>query len=147
MQAALTNPERFTDAQRDQLVTRYNAAVMAAGQPQQETTDLGQLQRDMLTAQANPGALDDDQRAEFLRRYDRATRQRPIARADSPDLAERMEAAVQAQQRGEEVDVDGLMGQFEQWQMEQIQKARDPANFPPPSSRPPPRSSTRPRMR
>ncbi len=132
MQAALANPERFTDAQRDELVTRYNAAVMAAGQFQQpEAVDLGALQRDMLTAQADPSKLDDEQRAELLRRYDQATRRRPTARADSPDLAERMEAAVQAQERGEEVDVDGLMGQFETWQMEQLAAARDPASFPP----------------
>ncbi len=116
MQAALANPERFTDAQRDELVTRYNAAVMAAGQFQQpEAVDLGALQRDMLTAQADPSKLDDEQRAELLRRYDQATRRRPTARADSPDLAERM----------------GLMGQFETWQMEQLAAARDPASFPP----------------
>ncbi len=84
MQAALANPERFTDAQRDELVTRYNAAVMAAGQFQQpEAVDLGALQRDMLTAQADPSKLDDEQRAELLRRYDQATRRRPTARADS----------------------------------------------------------------
>jgi hypothetical protein len=132
MQAALANPERYSDAQRDQLVTRYNTAVMAAGQSQQtETVDLGALTRDMLTAGADPSKLSDEQRTELLRRYDKATRQRPDARVDSPDLAERMEAARQAQERGEDVDVDALMAQFEHWQSQQLAASRDPANFPP----------------
>jgi predicted nucleic acid-binding Zn-ribbon protein len=112
-------------------VRRYNSAVVASGQSQPETIDAAQVAREMLAAQANPGALTDRQRADLLARYNRLAGQQSTARADSPDLAERMEAARQAQERGEQVDVAALMGQFEAWQSEQLQAARDPANLPP----------------
>ena len=74
---------RFTDAQRDQIVARYNPAVMAAGQSgqQTETVDVAQVHREMVEAGADPSKLTDEQRAELLRRHDRATRQQqPTAR-------------------------------------------------------------------
>jgi hypothetical protein len=126
---AAAHPERYTEQQISDLVSRYNAMVTGAVQ-QAEAVDAAQVHRDMVEMGAHSERYSDEQRSELLHRYDRATRQRPVARMDSPDLAERLEAARQAQERGEEVDVDGLMGQF--------QTCR--------SSRRPPGPSTWPRM-
>jgi hypothetical protein len=131
MMVALANPERFTDPQRDEIVARYNAAVMAPGQSgQTETVDVAQVHRETVEAGADPSKLTGEQRAELLRRYDRATReQQPTARTGA-DLAERLEAARQPQERGEEVDVDGLMPQFQTWQEQQVAAGRYLANLP-----------------
>jgi hypothetical protein len=85
MMVALANPVRFTDAQRDQIVARYNAPVMAAGQSgQTETVDVAQVHRETVEAGADPSKLTGEQRAELLRRYDRATReQQPTARGQA----------------------------------------------------------------
>ncbi len=40
-----------------------------------------------------------------------------------------MEAAVAAQERGKDVDVDHLMAEFQQWQEQQLAAARNPANY------------------
>jgi len=112
MQAMLANPGRYSDAQHDQAVTRFNQAVIAAGQTQAERVDIQALTRDMAAAGADPGALsklDDDQRADLLRRYNRAAVQRPerrtseVLRGDlaGGDLPARMRAATELQARGE----------------------------------------------
>jgi hypothetical protein len=135
MERAAANPGRLTDAERDDLVRRYNAAGRdAAWRAEAETaaTDVAQVRRDMIEAAADPSKLSDEQRADVVGRYNRLARQQqPVARPDSPDLAERMEAARQAQERGEEVDVAGLMAQFGTWQEEQLAASRDPATSPP----------------
>ena len=109
MEAALANPGRYTDQQLDQLVTRYNSAVVDAGQSHVERVDVQALGRDLVTADADPSALTHEQRDELLRRYNAAAVQRPerrtseALRADlaGSDLGARMRAAVVLQDRGE----------------------------------------------
>ena len=108
MQAMLANPERFSDAQRDQLVSRYNHAVTETGRTG-ERVDVAALAGEMTQATADPSKLTDEQRAELSRRYNQAILQGPERRPSealrgelgSTDLPTRMRAAAVLQERGE----------------------------------------------
>jgi hypothetical protein len=141
MQAALANPGRFTDAQIDELVTRFNAAVIAAGTTSTERVDIGQLQRDMATATSNPGALSDSEHTELLRRYNAAARQGPERRTSealrgelaSGDLPARMRAAEALQQRGllEDGVADALVMEYQASCQAAAERGLDVAALPP----------------
>lgn len=100
MTTALANPEKYSDQQRDELVSRFNAAV--EGQAHQaERIDVQALGRELVSASADPDAVSHDQLDELLARYNAAAVQRPeqgtteTLRADlaGGDLATRMRAA------------------------------------------------------
>jgi hypothetical protein len=105
MEAALARQAAGQDVDVDGLLGRLNTAIMA-GATQPESTDLGQLQRDMLQAGADPGALSEEQRADLLRRFNstrlpRRTSEELRADLGSNDLPARMRAAEALQRRGE----------------------------------------------
>jgi hypothetical protein len=134
MEKAAANMDAVTDEQAADLVARFNA-MASAGLSQSEAVDLAALQRDMTIAGADANALTDEQRTELMGRFNRAARQQPVARPDSQDLGERMLAALQAHERGEDVPdelVHRLTGEeFMAWQQQRLEAARDPANLPP----------------
>src|SRR6266542_532279 len=122
MEAMLASPERYSDLERDALVDRFNAQVLEAGAAGAERVDVAQLARDMLGA-GDSSALTDEQRAELSRRYDAAVAQpaerrtvevlRGILAGD--DLAARMAAATELQQRGLLADgvADALVTEYQ----------------------------------
>jgi hypothetical protein len=140
MRAALANPGKYSDAQRDTLVTRFNTQVIEAGAAGAERVDVGQLARDMVGA-GDSSTLTDEQRAELSRRYDQATRQGPERRTVKAlrgelaggDLAARMEAGAVLQQRGELDDgvADALVTEYQRECQAAAERGLDVESLPP----------------
>lgn len=136
---AASNPGRLSDVERDALVRRYNAAVVAAGTSQAERVDVQALARDMATAAADP-TLGDERAAELARRYNAAILQGPERRTTqalrgelaSTDLATRMRAAAELQQRRELDDgvADEIVGAYNAEVQAANERGLDPAEVP-----------------
>ncbi len=157
MQAAVLAQAAGKPVDVDALMSRWNAQLADIGRSREpadlyleredvrfadtrrppEATDLAQLQRELLAADANPGTLSDAERAALLRRYNRATpgrRPTEALRTDlaGQDLTARMRAAVELQRRGELDDgvADELVSAFNDEVKAANERGLDPAELP-----------------